>query len=147
MSAAPSVALPPRIDHIGLALWSATAAWKRRFVAGMVQGGFAWFTEGRGELLAHVDPDGTPQADIVRRAGTSRQAVQQMLDSLVAEGVLARQPDPADGRGNRIVLTAHGARALAHANRVKRRLDAFYRRRLGHRGFGMLRRLLQNLPG
>ncbi|MGZ3437998.1 MAG: MarR family winged helix-turn-helix transcriptional regulator [Polyangia bacterium] len=63
-------------------------------------------------LLPHIDLDGTRQTEIARRAGVSKQAVGQLVDDLVAMGMLARAPDPADGRAQLVGFTDEGLAQL-----------------------------------
>jgi DNA-binding MarR family transcriptional regulator len=63
-------------------------------------------------LLPHIDLDGTRQTEIARRAGVSKQAVGQLVDDLVAAGMLARAPDPADGRAQLVRFTDEGLAQL-----------------------------------
>ncbi|MEZ5668675.1 MAG: MarR family winged helix-turn-helix transcriptional regulator [Alphaproteobacteria bacterium] len=126
------------IDHVGWRLWQAAAAWKARFAAEMVAAGHGWYGEARANMIPLLDRAGTRQADLVRRAGLSKQAVQQLVDELERDGVIARQPDPDDRRGRIVVFTAAGLRALADANTVKRRIEADYRAQLGDAAFAAL---------
>lgn len=133
------------IGHIGWDLWRASHAWKTRFVEAMVAAGYAWFGEARANLLGHLDRAGTRQSDLVARMGTSKQAVQQLLDELTAVGVLERTADPADGRAKWVRLTPAGLALLQAADRAKRRLDADYRRILGPERFAALKAALLTL--
>lgn len=129
---------PKLIDHLGWRLWRAARRWKAEFDARMAAEGFAWFTEARSALLGHVGPSGVRQNDLVRRMGLTKQAVQQIVDELAAEGIVARRPDPADARGRIVVLTAAGVAAAHAANEVKRAIDAEQRERLGPERFEAL---------
>src|SRR4051812_47364638 len=121
---------PDLIDHLGWRLWRAARVWKAEFDTRMAAAGFAWFTEARSGLLAHVGPSGVRQADLVRRMGLTKQAVQQIVDELAAEGIVERRPDPGDARGRIVALTAAGFSAAHAANAVKRAIDADQRARL-----------------
>ncbi len=135
------------IDHIGWDLWRASQAWKTRFVAGMVAQGHAWFSEARANVLGHLDRQGTRQADLVARMQTTKQAVQQLIDELVADGIVVREPDPSDGRGRIVRYTAIGIAALDDANTVKRRIEKEYAAVLGAGGLQALKRALRKLEG
>ena len=63
-------------------------------------------------LLPHIDLDGTRQTEIARRAGVSKQAVGQLVDDMVAAGMLARSADPADGRAQLVRFTDDGLAQL-----------------------------------
>lgn len=63
-------------------------------------------------LLPHIDLDGTRQTEIAKRAGVSKQAVGQLVDDMVAAGMLARSADPADGRAQLVRFTDDGLAQL-----------------------------------
>lgn len=133
------------ISHIGWDLWRASDAWKARFVREMVAAGHAWFGEARAALLGHLDRAGSRQSDLVGRMGTSKQAVQQLIDELVATGILERTPDPDDRRAKWVGLTPAGLAAIRDSDRVKQQLDAEYRRTLGPKRFAALKAALATL--
>jgi len=124
-----------RIDHVGVALWQAAAAWKQTFDAEMAARGYPWHREARGEVLAHLGPSGRSQTELVTAMGISKQAVQQLLDQLEADGVIARVADPADKRAKRVALTQLGLEAFSARNAVKRKIEDDYRTRLGPKRF------------
>ena len=109
---------PELLDHVGIQLWRAAALWKSEFDAGMVAAGHTVFAHARSGLIAHMDRGGTRQADLVARSGLTKQAVQQFIDELVADGLVERIRDPGDGRGRIVVFTERGRAVLADANRV-----------------------------
>jgi DNA-binding MarR family transcriptional regulator len=122
---------PELLDHIGIDLWRAAHAWKQAFDAGMIDRGYAWFGQARAALIPHIGRKGIRQADLVERLGMTKQAVQQLLDELAADGIVERRPDPADRRGRIVVFAAAGKQALADANLVKRQVESDFRKRLG----------------
>lgn len=130
------------IDHIGIALWSAAQAWRARMQAEMAARGYPWHLGARGEVLAHLGPSGISQALLTERMGHSKQAVQQLLDQLEVDGVVARVPDPVDKRARRVVLTDLGLADFAERNRVKTQIEADYRARLGPEAFAALQKAL-----
>jgi len=70
---------------------------------------------GRGyEVLAAVTRDAPPtQAALAARLGIDRTVMTYLLDELVGCDLVERQPDPADRRARRIVVTDHGRAVLA----------------------------------
>jgi DNA-binding MarR family transcriptional regulator len=136
---------PELLDHVGWRLWRAAAAWKAEFDQGMVELGHAWFTEARANLLAHLDREGTPQSLLVTRMNVSKQAVQQFVDELVADGIVERRANPDDGRSKIIAFTRRGRRVLDDANRVKRRIQRRYGVVLGEARFASLMDCLETL--
>ena len=138
---------PALIDHVGWRLWRVSRRWKQEFEATMIGLGHGWMTETRGGVIGHLRPDGASQASLAGAMGISKQAVQQLVDELVVEGIVARFPDPSDGRGKRVVLTAKGVKALEDSNAVKRRIEADYAARLGPERLAALMAALQTLGG
>lgn len=126
------------IDHVGIALWQAATAWKARFRQAMADAGYPWHLGARGELLQHIGPSGRSQAELATASGMTKQAVQQLVDQLEAEGVLVRVSDPDDRRAKRVELTELGRRDFAMRNRVKRDIEADYKTLLGAEGFAAL---------
>lgn len=63
-------------------------------------------------LLPHIALEGTRLTDLAERLGVTKQAVSQLVDDLVARGVLERLPDPDDARARRVVFTERGRQSL-----------------------------------
>lgn len=136
---------PPLEDHVGARLWRLSELWKKEFDEEMVSLGYTYFAEARSNLIRYIGPGGVPQSVIVARMKFSKQAVQQLLDGLVQDGVVERHPDPSDKRGKLIMLTQKGLQALHDANRVKRRIDRDYEKRIGPKKFAGLIQALEEL--
>lgn len=130
-----SVALP---DHVGWRLWQANRAWHTEFAATMRAAGHGWFSDARAGLLGHIARDGTRQAVLIERMAISKQAVQQLLDGLEAEGVVERLPDPRDGRGKLVRYTLKGLSALRDGDRIKQEIEKRWIERIGHERFSSL---------
>jgi DNA-binding MarR family transcriptional regulator len=133
------------IDHIGLWLWRAATDWRGRMRSEMALRGYPWHSEARGEILAHLGPSGMSQTELTARMGHTKQAVQQLIDQLAADGVVQRTPDPDDKRAKRIELTELGLRDFAERNRVKRLIEEEYRQRLGDKRYKRLEKALRKL--
>lgn len=134
---------PP--DHIGWALHRAFQVWRGEFTTAMITAGHGWFGQARANLMQHIGPNGVRQGDLVARAGLTKQAVQQFVDELVADGLVLRTPDDSDGRARRIVLTTAGTAAMRDADRIKAKIEAAWRRRLGSAEFDRLAVLLRSV--
>jgi DNA-binding MarR family transcriptional regulator len=132
-------------DHLGWRLWLASRQWQARFVEAMREAGHAWFTDARANLLGHIARTGTPQSALIARMAVSKQAVQQLIDGLVAEGVVERVPDPDDSRSRIVRYTAEGLRAMRDADRIKREIENEYRARLGAERFEALMGVLREV--
>jgi DNA-binding MarR family transcriptional regulator len=57
------------------------------------------------------------QLALAHHLGIDRTVMTYMLDDLEAAGLIERQPDPADRRARRVIVTAKGARLLATLDR------------------------------
>ncbi|MEQ1953836.1 MarR family winged helix-turn-helix transcriptional regulator [Mesorhizobium sp. CN2-181] len=132
-------------DHVGWRLWNASRAWQAEFAAAMRGAGHPWFTEARATLLGHLARKGTRQSALIDRMAISKQAVQQLLDGLEAEGVVERLPDPRDGRGKLVCYTEKGLAALRDGDRIKREIERRYVARLGEARFATLMDALRAL--
>jgi DNA-binding MarR family transcriptional regulator len=133
------------IDHIGVALWRAAQDWRRSMTTELATRGFPWHLGARGEVLAHLGPSGISQTELTERMGLSKQAVQQLLDLLETDGVIARIPDASDKRARRVELTELGLRDYAERTKVKRMIEDAYREKLGKKLFGKLEKALAKL--
>jgi len=136
---------PTLIDHVGWRLWRLAQQWKTEFDAKMRKRGYVWITEARGAVIGQLRPGGLPQSALTAALGVSKQAVQQFVDELVTEGVVERVPDPDDGRGKLVRLTALGVASITEGNAVKREIERRYRRRLGVQRFEALNTMLDEL--
>lgn len=125
-------------DHVGWRLWQASRAWQAEFAAAMRAAGHGWFTEARAGLLGHIPRGGTRQSALIERSAISKQAVQQLLDGLEADGVLERLPDPMDGRGKLVRYTRQGLDALRDGDHIKLQIEQGYIARLGQQRFAAL---------
>ncbi|MEL6678418.1 MAG: MarR family winged helix-turn-helix transcriptional regulator [Pseudomonadota bacterium] len=133
---------PELLDHVGWRLHLAYARWKTLFAERMVARGCPWMGEARGALLQHIGADGVSQNVLVARSGLTKQAVQQHLDALVADGIVARLPDPKDARKKRVRLTAKGIEGQHIANAVKLEIEEVFAETLGPEGFAALKAAL-----
>ena len=107
--------------------------------------GHPWFAEARGGLMQHIGPGGTKQSDIVARMGLSKQAVQQLIKELEADGILRRDPDPEDGRGKIVRFTDAGLQAKRDSTKAKTRVADQLFEQLGPGKFDMLNSLLKEI--
>ncbi|MBX3212108.1 MAG: MarR family transcriptional regulator [Labilithrix sp.] len=74
-------------------------------------------------LLPHIDLEGTRLTELARRLGVSKQAVGQLVDELVAMGLLERVADPADLRAKLVRFTKRGRAGLFEGLAVLRELE------------------------
>jgi DNA-binding MarR family transcriptional regulator len=136
---------PSLIDHVGWRLWRLARRWKVEFDAEMVARGFAWVAEARGGVIGHLRPGGLPQSALTTAMGITKQAVQQHVDDLVAEGAVERILDPNDKRGRIVRLTPRGVASIVEGNEVKRQIERRYIALVGQERFDALCQTLDDL--
>ena len=76
-------------------------------------------------------PSPLPVAHIARNMGLTRQAVQRVVDLLVARGFVSLQTNPHHQRAKLVVLTPAGRAALAAAEAAEAPLNRFICDRIG----------------
>lgn len=130
---------------LGQLLALAAVQWRRRLREDVAARGFPFFAEARSEVLAHVPAEGLPQAALAPRMGMSKQAVQQFIDQLVADGVVTREANPIDKRLKTIRLTELGLRARQEADRIRQSIDTDIRVAIGDKGYRRLRKTLRKM--
>jgi DNA-binding MarR family transcriptional regulator len=64
------------------------------------------------QLFPHIALEGTRITELADKLGITKQAVGQLVDDLVAWGLVRRVADPDDARARRVVWTAKGRRGL-----------------------------------
>ena len=84
-------------------------------------------------LFPHLDFDGIRLTDLATRVGVTKQAVGQLVDDLVAAGMVERLEDPTDKRAKRIRFSRKGYGALMHGLGVLRELEQSLAATLGAR--------------
>jgi len=71
-----------------------------------------------GYAFQAIGSDGLTASELGQALGITKQAAGQMVDELLRLGYVRREPDPADARRKRVVLTARGLDALARSAEV-----------------------------
>jgi len=94
--------------------------------------------------LAQSEP-GLSGRDLVARMGTSKQAVSQLVESLVVLGYVARLPAPGDRRRTLLRLTTRGRGAARIIDETVARMEAGMADTLGRERLRQLHRALIEL--
>lgn len=94
-------------------------------------------------LLPHIPFEGTRQTALAEALGVTKQAVGQLVDDLVAAGVLERVPDPSDRRAKIVRFGARGGEALFEGMAVLAEVEQPLVAALGDRSMDELGRLLR----
>ena len=107
--------------------------------------GYPWFTEARSGLIAQIGRSGATQSEIAAALGTSKQAVQQLIDDLTALGAVGRAVSRNDARFRIVRVTSKGAAAARAANAAKQAIHSEARERLGAQKFDAMFSALMDL--
>lgn len=104
-------------------------------------------------LFPHIDLQGTRPTVLAQRLGITKQAVGQLVDDLVAMGMVERVADPDDARAKRVQFTPLGRRALLDGLGVLMQLQADLEAQMGavamaelRQGLTALLRVLEGPP-
>lgn len=128
---------------LGQALAQAHDRWRCAFARELEAQGHA--VGASAEVLVHLPPDGLAQATLTDRMGLSKQAVQQLVDKLEAQGAVRREPDLIDKRMKRVVPTPQGLALVEARCQIESVIDAQLRERLGKKLYRQLRKGLRKL--
>ena len=78
------------------------------------------FSISQGAVLGRLDREGTSSiGDLALAERVRPQSMAQTVSDLEAEGLIARRPDPADGRRTLVELTEQGLETLEHDRRKR----------------------------
>ena len=66
--------------------------------------------------LNESGPDGLRMVELARRVLLSKSGLTRLVDRMVQQGLVRRQPSPEDGRGYYILPTARGRKSLRRAS-------------------------------
>lgn len=131
-----------RTRNAGRMLATASRVFVRDVLRVVHEGGFGTVTEVHLRLFRHIDLHGTRLTEIAGRAGTTKQAMAELLDKTEAFGLTARQPDPDDGRAKIIVFTPMGMGLL---EQMRRGIEVAERRAADVTGEAFFTELLAHL--
>lgn len=127
-----------RDHHIGRLFLQAHRAYSTYAIEQLRQRGYGELGAAHAAILPHIDVDGTRATVIAERAGMTKQGAGQVVDDLARQGLVARIPDPADGRASLVIFTDSGWDYLRAAAEVKQSIEADYATLLGQDQFDAL---------
>lgn len=82
-------------------------------------------------LLRFPGPDGLRPTELARRLGTTKQAINPLVNDLESWGYVARHPDPEDQRGRVLRLTDRGWQLLDTIRALHAEIERDWEARLG----------------
>lgn len=127
---------------IGALLRVPAQAIHRRIITELNAAGFDDLRVPHMAVLQYPGPDGVRPGVLAERAGTSKQAMNQLLKSLEGLGYLVRSDAPDEGRARVVHFTKRGRDAYARIHAVLREVEREWSAELGARRFAQLKELL-----
>jgi DNA-binding MarR family transcriptional regulator len=107
--------------------------------AALAESGFDDMPRNGAYLLARVYDGRYAVVDLIRGLGISKQAVSQLVDTMVTRGYIERKPDADDRRRMQLTLTSRGEAAATVSWQAATRTDEELERRLSADGVDALR--------
>jgi DNA-binding MarR family transcriptional regulator len=117
----------------------------RRLVADLNKAGFDDLRLPHIAVLSYPSADGCRPGELAERAGVSKQAMNQLLQSLEQLGYIRRSVDAADGRARVVRFTERGLAAWNKEFEVLAEIETEWRAVLGDEAFEGLKRVLSDL--
>jgi len=96
-------------------------------------------------ILAGIDSTGGPRGDLPADLGVTKQAVSQVIDTLVNRGCLTRSPDPDDRRRISLELTERGQQVVDAVSRGVEAVDLQLQERVSPEQIEAMRSVLLSL--
>jgi DNA-binding MarR family transcriptional regulator len=117
--------------NVGFLLAKASQRWNELLYEQFVARGFGEVRPSYGSILLPLfEEDGLRMGELARRARLSKQTMTTMVRLLEREGLVTREPDPADGRAALIHLTRRARAFRPVADEVLGNLEARVAERL-----------------
>lgn len=128
-------------QHLGVPglMRLARRAYRNAVQSAFAEAGFDDVPRNGAYLLARVYGNSYAVADLTRGLGISKQAVSQLVDTMVMRGYIERTPDPDDRRRMQLTLTPRGDAAATAGWQAATRTDEELQRRLSADGVAALR--------
>lgn len=130
---------------IGALLRVPAEAIHRRLIAGLNASGFPELRLPHMAVLQYPGPNGCRPQELARRAGVSKQAMNQLLRTLERFGYVRRRDAGDDGRARTVHFTKRGEAVWNRMWEILEGIEADWARALGKRRFDQLKSLLSEL--
>lgn len=118
-------------ENLGFRLAKASQRWNELLHEGFSAHGYAEVRPAYGSILVPLfEEDRLRIGELARRARLAKQTMTTMVRLLERDGLVRREPDPADGRASLVRLTPRAQRFRPVAERVLRELDELVDSRL-----------------
>jgi DNA-binding MarR family transcriptional regulator len=97
-----------RHANVGRLLNNAIRRFEGRVLDLMTDAGYSQTRIAHVNLTRNLDVDGTRLTELAKRASMSKQAMGELVEQCEVLGLVARAPDPSDGRARIITFTPNG---------------------------------------
>jgi DNA-binding MarR family transcriptional regulator len=138
----PRSGLDPRDMLIGALLRVPAQAIHRRIITELNASGFDGLRLPHMAVLQFPGPDGVRPGVLAERAGMSKQAMNQLLQSLEGLGYVVRADASDEGRARIVRFTKRGRAAYAKVHHILRDVEREWSAELGPKRFAQLKELL-----
>jgi DNA-binding MarR family transcriptional regulator len=119
---------------------------QRRIIAGLNRAGFPDLRLPHINVFLYPGPEGARPSELAERAGMSKQAMNQLLQSLERLGYIRRDDaDEEDGRARLVHVTERGQAAYDEISDVLVEIEVEWRETLGDERFNRLKELLSDV--
>jgi DNA-binding MarR family transcriptional regulator len=133
-------------ENVGFLLAQASQRFNELLVERFAAEGFGEVRASYGSVLVPLfERDGMRLGELASAARLSKQAITGLVARCEADGLVARERDPGDGRAFNVRLTKRGRAFKAVAEKVVDELDEDLVRRLGTRNHSALKRALKGV--
>ena len=134
------------IPYIGALLRLAHEQARSRILQALAERGLGDINQAYPRLFQYPPIDGMRPADLAKRLGVSKQALNHLLGQLEKLRYLQRRREPENGH-TAVYLTERGWLVLESIIATMRQLEAEWQRKLGKRRFADLKEALRELTG
>jgi DNA-binding MarR family transcriptional regulator len=131
-------------QNTGLLLFYPYRAMEARVLAHVREAGFE-VTAAQGRIFARIGPSGTRLSDLAAQAQVTKATAGFIVDQLERSGLVARVPDPDDGRARLVTITDKGRDAVRVAAEAVAAVEEEWTAHLGARRMRQLRQTLAQL--
>ncbi|HLW81608.1 MAG TPA: MarR family transcriptional regulator [Candidatus Acidoferrales bacterium] len=127
---------------IGALLRVPGQAIQRRIIKELNAAGFRELRVPHMAVLQFPGPDGVRPGTLAERSSMSKQAMNQLLQSLEELGYIVRRDAPDEGRARIVRLTKRGHAAYTKIHEILRQIEQEWSTELGPKRFSQLKELL-----
>ena len=132
----------PENPLIGALLRVPAQAIHRHIIDGLHRAGFRDLRLPHMGVFQYPGPDGSRPSELAERAGMSKQAMNQLLQSLERLGYLSRRDSKEDQRARLVHFTTRGRAAWSKIHEILAEVETEWRATLGDKDFSRLKALL-----